>query len=84
MSQHPLPRAQLLACHVLYSSPLPSTLSECSPTPWLLQSDFTPFRIALSAANRTFSCSAAYQDFGYVPKVSIAHSHENAVLPSRR
>jgi sterol-4alpha-carboxylate 3-dehydrogenase (decarboxylating) len=36
-----------------------------------LQSDFTPFRIALSAANRTFSCSAAYRDFGYVPKVPM-------------
>lgn len=36
-----------------------------------LQSDFTPFRIALSAANRTFSCSAAYQDFGYVPTVPM-------------
>ena len=34
-----------------------------------LQSDFTPFRIALAAANRTFSCAAARRDFGYVPQV---------------
>lgn len=36
-----------------------------------LQSDFTPFRITLSAANRTFSCAAAKRDFGYSPKVSV-------------
>lgn len=36
-----------------------------------LQSDFTPSRIKLSAANRTFSCAAAYRDFGYVPHVGL-------------
>ena len=34
-----------------------------------LQSDFTPFRITLSASNRTFSCAAAKRDFGYQPQV---------------
>jgi hypothetical protein len=34
-----------------------------------LQSDFTPFRITLSASNRTFSCAAAKRDFGYEPQV---------------
>lgn len=36
-----------------------------------LQSDFTPSRIKITAANRTFSCAAARRDFGYEPKVSV-------------
>jgi sterol-4alpha-carboxylate 3-dehydrogenase (decarboxylating) len=36
-----------------------------------LQSDFTPSRIKITAANRTFSCAAARRDFGYQPSVSV-------------
>lgn len=36
-----------------------------------LQSDFTPFRVTLTASNRTFSCAAAKRDFGYTPQVSM-------------
>ena len=60
-----------------------------------LQSDFTPFRIALAAANRTFSCAAAKRDFGYVPQVSMddalrrtlkhfAHLHALYALEQKR
>lgn len=36
-----------------------------------IETDFTPFRIAVSATNRTFSCARAKKDLGYVPDVSI-------------
>lgn len=42
------------------------------PTPYATpppQSDFTPFRVTVTATNRTFSCAAATRDFGYSPQV---------------
>ena len=36
-----------------------------------IQTDFTPFRMTLAAVNRTFDCTAARKDFGYVPQVSV-------------
>ncbi len=36
-----------------------------------LELDFTPFRLAVSTTNRTFSCERAKKDLGYVPAVSL-------------
>ncbi len=36
-----------------------------------LELDFTPFRLAVSTTNRTFSCKRAKKDLGYVPAVSL-------------
>lgn len=36
-----------------------------------VETDLTPFRIAVSAVNRTFSCERAKKDLGYVPKTSM-------------
>ncbi len=33
--------------------------------------DLTPFRIAVSSVNRTFSCARARKDLGYVPRTSM-------------
>ena len=36
-----------------------------------LETDLTPFRIAVSSVNRTFSCERAKKDLGYVPEVNM-------------
>lgn len=46
-----------------------------------LQSDFTPFRVTLTASNRTFSCAAAEHDFGYRPKVGDAPAPDARPAP---
>jgi len=55
----------LIACFVQYILvPLLSPFTK-------LETDFTPFRITVSAVNRTFSCKRATKDFGYKPLVSM-------------
>lgn len=36
-----------------------------------IETDFTPFRMRLAAANRTFDCKAAKKDLGYIPTTSV-------------
>jgi len=36
-----------------------------------IELDFTPFRLAVSTTNRTFSCRRAKRDFGYDPEVPL-------------
>ena len=38
--------------------------------------DFTPFRLAVSTTNRTFSCERAKRDFGYDPEVRVEEALE--------
>lgn len=56
----------LLACFVQY---IIVPLLKCFGKN--METDFTPFRIAVSATNRTFSCKKAKEELGYAPAVSI-------------
>jgi len=45
-----------------------------------LETDFTPFRITVSAVNRTFSSGRAMEDFGYQPKVGMDQALKQTLL----
>lgn len=45
-----------------------------------LETDFTPFRITVSAVNRTFSPKRAMDDFGYEPKVDMDEALKRTLL----
>jgi sterol-4alpha-carboxylate 3-dehydrogenase (decarboxylating) len=45
-----------------------------------LEPDFTPFRVAVSATNRTFSCKRAKKDLGYVPRVTTEQALEKTFV----
>ena len=45
-----------------------------------LETDFTPFRITVSAVNRTFSPKRAMDDFGYQPRVDMDEALKRTLL----